>query len=83
MDVCEQCAADAFVGNTCVRRHMRIVLTVALRHVTERIYHIEHPRLVNLIDEVSTVQENERGYWVSKGWLKGEHILDGGGILLR
>ncbi|KAJ3545017.1 hypothetical protein NM688_g5677 [Phlebia brevispora] len=37
---------------------------------TERLYQIEHPRLVSLFDEVCQVDENEDGYWISSKWLK-------------
>ncbi|KAI0345367.1 cysteine proteinase [Trametopsis cervina] len=45
------------------------------RLFTERLYQIEHPRLVALLDEVCPVDEGQRAYWVSKNWLKGRwHI---------
>lgn len=39
----------------------------------ERLYQIEHPRLVSLFDEVSAVDENEPAYWISTKWLKGAY----------
>ncbi|KAI0086174.1 cysteine proteinase [Irpex rosettiformis] len=36
----------------------------------ERLYQVEHPRLVSLFDEISSVEDDHRGYWVSKLWLK-------------
>ena len=38
---------------------------------TERLYQIEHPRLVAQFDEMCDVQQGEPGYWISKAWLKG------------
>lgn len=40
---------------------------------TERLYQIEHPRLVAQFDEMCDVQQGESGYWISKAWLKGIH----------
>jgi hypothetical protein len=37
----------------------------------ERLYQVEHPRYVKLIDEVCNVAEGESGYWISKKWYKG------------
>ena len=39
--------------------------------VAERLYQMEHPRIVSRFDEVSYVDEDEFGYWISKPWLKG------------
>jgi hypothetical protein len=36
---------------------------------TERIYQIEHPRLVNRFDLCEADLDNP-GYWISKDWLK-------------
>lgn len=36
----------------------------------ERLYQIDHPRLVSLFDEVSPLDEGDFGYWISKAWLK-------------
>ncbi|KAH9934725.1 cysteine proteinase [Fomitopsis serialis] len=36
----------------------------------EKLYHIEHPRLVDQFDQLSGVEEDEPGYWISKQWLK-------------
>ncbi|KAH9951255.1 cysteine proteinase [Amylocystis lapponica] len=36
----------------------------------EHLYQVEHPRLVTRFDEVSAVDEDEQGYWISKPWLK-------------
>lgn len=38
---------------------------------SERLYQIEHPRLVAQFDEMCDVQQGEPGYWISKAWLKG------------
>jgi hypothetical protein len=37
----------------------------------ERLYQVEHPRYVKLVDEVCNVAEGESGYWISKKWYKG------------
>lgn len=39
--------------------------------MSERLYQIEHPRLVSLFDEVSPVDEGGFAYWISKPWVKG------------
>lgn len=41
----------------------------------ERLYMIEHPKLVQEFDEVSEVDESTEGYWVSKKWIKDWRLL--------
>ena len=53
---------------SCVAIFQRCQLIFAF---TERLYQIEHPRLVAQFDEVCDVQQGESGYWISKAWLKG------------
>ena len=62
------CGGDVlrYIQKTCVVCRNAHVATP-----TEKLYQIEHPRLVTLFDEVSHVEEGERGYWISKAWLKG------------
>lgn len=48
---------------------------------TERLYQIEHPRVVSLFDEVSPLEEGEFGYWISKAWLKGAWKVNNGGTI--
>ncbi|KZT68135.1 hypothetical protein DAEQUDRAFT_340767 [Daedalea quercina L-15889] len=36
----------------------------------EKLYQIEHPRLVDQFDKVPALGEDEPGYWISKPWLK-------------
>ncbi|KAH9842756.1 cysteine proteinase [Rhodofomes roseus] len=36
----------------------------------EKLYQVEHPRLVDQFDSISAVEEDEPGYWISKQWLK-------------
>lgn len=38
----------------------------------ERLYQIEHPRLVNQFDQISEVMLDCKGYWISKSWFKGD-----------
>ncbi|KAI0664864.1 cysteine proteinase [Cubamyces menziesii] len=40
------------------------------RMFKEKLYQIEHPRLVSRFDEVAAVEDDEDGYWISKAWLK-------------
>ncbi|SJL00507.1 uncharacterized protein ARMOST_03820 [Armillaria ostoyae] len=40
------------------------------RSFRERIYQIEHPRIVQDFEQVSEVGPNSFGYWISKPWLK-------------
>jgi hypothetical protein len=44
----------------------------------ERLYQIEHPRMVSLFDDICPVTEDQRGYWISKHWLKGlkTYVID-------
>jgi ubiquitin carboxyl-terminal hydrolase 48 len=37
----------------------------------ERLYQIEHPQIVAQFDEVNKMEEDSKGYWISKPWLKG------------
>jgi ubiquitin carboxyl-terminal hydrolase 48 len=41
----------------------------------ERLYQVEHPRFVKLVDEVCNVAEGESGYWISKKWYKGIEFI--------
>ncbi|KAL4247306.1 peptidase C19 family protein [Abortiporus biennis] len=36
----------------------------------ERLYRVQHPQIVERFDEVSSVEEDEPGYWISRMWLK-------------
>ncbi|OBZ75519.1 Ubiquitin carboxyl-terminal hydrolase 48 [Grifola frondosa] len=36
----------------------------------ERLYQVEHPRLVARFDEISSVRDDEQGFYISKSWLK-------------
>jgi len=36
----------------------------------ERLYQVEHPRLVARFDDMSPVEDDEPGFWISKQWLK-------------
>ncbi|KAI0755703.1 hypothetical protein C8Q74DRAFT_1305422 [Fomes fomentarius] len=36
----------------------------------EKLYQVEHPRLVSRFDEVAAVEDDETGYHISKAWLK-------------
>lgn len=42
----------------------------------ERIYQIDHPQQVNRFEDVLSVDEDVRGYWISKPWLRGENSID-------
>lgn len=39
--------------------------------LVERLYNIEHPKLVKEFDEIPEDEEGV-GYWISKKWLKGK-----------
>lgn len=69
--MCVECVEDIFYGT----RSDIFVLACADTPCTERLYQIEHPRLVSLFDELSPVNEGEFGYWISKPWLKGTLVL--------
>ncbi|KAI0374832.1 cysteine proteinase [Pilatotrama ljubarskyi] len=40
------------------------------RMFREKLYQIEHPRLVTRFDEVAAVEDDVDGYYISKAWLK-------------
>ncbi|KAI0646997.1 cysteine proteinase [Trametes meyenii] len=40
------------------------------RMFKEKLYQIEHPRLVSLFDNVAAVEDDEDAYYISKTWLK-------------
>ncbi|KAI0362032.1 cysteine proteinase [Trametes cingulata] len=40
------------------------------RMFREKLYQIEHPRLVSRFDEVAAVEDDQDGYFISKAWLK-------------
>lgn len=46
--------------------------TVATNFVEERLYQIEHPRIVSQFDEVCDPETEREGFWISKAWLKGK-----------
>lgn len=37
----------------------------------EKLYEIEHPKHTALFDELSVIDEDETGYWISKKWCRG------------
>lgn len=67
-EVCADCVEEMFYGKS---SHTWASLPCPDIFLAERLYQIEHPRLVSLFDEVSPVDEGEFGYWISKAWLKG------------
>ncbi|KAI4525001.1 hypothetical protein K525DRAFT_261907 [Schizophyllum commune Loenen D] len=36
----------------------------------DRLYQVEHPRLVSQFDDIAEVSEGQPGYWISKPWVK-------------
>lgn len=42
----------------------------------ERLYQIQHPRMVAQFDKVCDVKADEVGFWLSKAWLKGDLRLN-------
>jgi len=66
-DVCRKCVLVEFRGD------YHCFLTALHRSwwCTERLYAIEHPKLVQEFDEVSETNADTEGYWVSKQWIKG------------
>lgn len=39
----------------------------------EKLYQVEHPRLVSQFDDVVAPESDDKaGYYISKGWLKGD-----------
>ena len=37
----------------------------------EKLYQVEHPRLVSQFDDVVALESDGVGYYISKAWLKG------------
>lgn len=38
----------------------------------EKLYQLEHPRLVAEFNEICATETENEGYWISKAWLKGK-----------
>ena len=72
-DVCRRCVQDSFNGDTSPV-HVHVLYIVLTMPRAERLYQIEHPRLVTLFDDVSQVSEDQQAYWISKQWLKGQSM---------
>jgi ubiquitin carboxyl-terminal hydrolase 48 len=70
LDVCRQCVCFEFKGIN----HVPILLSCKLTSKIERLYNIEHPRLVREFDEISEMKGNAPQFWISKRWLKGIKI---------
>ena len=48
----------------------------AMPHVSaEKLYQVEHPRLVSQFDDVVSLEGDEHGYYISKAWLKGKRCV--------
>ena len=46
-------------------------------HVSaEKLYQVEHPRLVSQFDDVVSLEGDEHGYYISKAWLKAKGLED-------
>ena len=43
-------------------------------YLIERLYQIQHPRIVAQFDKVCDVEADDVGFWISKVWLKGHSI---------
>ncbi len=67
-DVCQDCVLLEFQGN---RRCGVSVFSLFHFYSQERLYNMEHPKLVKEFDEISEVEDSALGYWISKKWLKG------------
>ena len=74
-DVCEECVRALFIGNCGTTLTTPAIL---MQSLTEKLYQLEHPRLVTLFDDVCQVDEGDFAYWISKNWLKGMlNVLSG------
>jgi hypothetical protein len=67
LDVCRRCVCFEFKG-IC---YAFTFLSCNLTGKKERLYSLEHPRLVREFDEISEVKGDVPGFWISKRWLKG------------
>lgn len=50
----------------------QIKLQRALMVPAEKLYQLEHPRLVAEFNEICATETENEGYWISKAWLKGK-----------
>lgn len=60
---------DGF-DNSSVRSPTDVCETCVKELFTERLYQIQHPRIVAEFDNVCDVKPSEAGFWLSKAWLK-------------
>ncbi|KAI6138857.1 hypothetical protein EDD17DRAFT_1782678 [Pisolithus thermaeus] len=60
---------DGF-DNSSVRSPTDVCETCVKELFTERLYQIQHPRIVAEFDNVCDVKPGETGFWLSKAWLK-------------
>jgi hypothetical protein len=69
-DVCKECVESIFTGIVChsFRR------THADAH-KERLYQVQHPRVVNKFDQCEEDADSDSGYWISKHWLKDWRLM--------
>ncbi|KAI6132145.1 hypothetical protein EDD16DRAFT_1891250 [Pisolithus croceorrhizus] len=59
-------SSELFTGNPARHR----ILYILLIKCVERLYQIQHPRIVAEFDNVCDVKPGETGFWLSKAWLK-------------
>lgn len=71
-DVCEICVRESFMGNVV---HHVFLFRNSLYSI-ERLYQIQHPRMVAQFDKVCDVKADEVGFWLSKAWLRGDSRLN-------
>src|ERR1700691_3394218 len=69
--VCKHCVKDNFDGKL-----QCFILFCQFPHPTdlERLYQIEHPQIVSQFDEVNKREEDSKGSWISKLWLKSQGV---------
>lgn len=60
---------DGF-DNSSVRSPTDVCETCVKELFTERLYQIQHPRIVAQFDKVCGVRPGDLGFWLSKAWLK-------------
>ncbi|TDL21582.1 cysteine proteinase [Rickenella mellea] len=62
-----KCSERCFDPNS---HHVEVCRQCVQDEFNERLYQIEHPRMVDKFDEIHYTETESEGYWISKAWLK-------------
>ena len=65
--ICRTCVERKFTGE-----FLFILIKNEIKSIKEKLYQIEHPKLVAEFNSVCNTDGDGEGYWISKQWVKGE-----------